>query len=183
HLAYERAVADAANQAKTTFLANVSHEIRTPMNALLGVAELLESTPLNDAQRRHVQVFRDSGETLHELINDLLDLSRIEAGRFELNEAPFSLHGLLAQVQALLGQRAEQKGLQLGLDLAPDVPDGVNGDRRRVQQALTNLVANAIKFAHTGSVHIGVACGAAPGEVVFTVTDTGIGIVPSKLDL
>ena len=182
-LVYERAVADAANQAKSEFLAHVSHDIRTPMNALLGVAELLDDSPLNDTQRRHVQVFRDAGRTLHELINDLLDLSRIEAGRFELDLAAFSLRALLAQQDALLRPRADQKGLQLALEVAADVPDGVNADRRRLQQALTNLMGNAIKFTHAGGVRIGVSRGAGPDDVVFAVADTGIGIVPSKLEL
>jgi signal transduction histidine kinase/ActR/RegA family two-component response regulator len=182
-LAYARAVADAANLAKSEFLANVSHEIRTPMNALLGVAELLEGTPLNDEQRRHVQVFRESGRSLHELINDLLDLSRIEAGHFELDVAPFSLHALLARQLALLGPRAQAKGLSLTLQCATDLPDGVLGDGRRLQQALTNLVGNAIKFTPHGGVRIEAQCGQGADEIVIRVSDTGIGIVPAKLEL
>jgi signal transduction histidine kinase/ActR/RegA family two-component response regulator len=181
-LAYERAVADASNRAKSEFLANVSHEIRTPMNALLGVAELLDETPLNAQQRQHVRMFRESGQSLQELINDLLDLSRIEAGRFELDDVPFSLQELLTQQLALQRPRAEQKRLKLELEIAADVPDGVKGDRRRLQQGLTNLVGNAIKFTHSGSVRLSISLGPGPDDVTFAVIDTGIGIVPSKFE-
>jgi len=182
-LAYERAVADAANQAKTEFLANVSHEIRTPMTALLGVAELLAETELTARQRRHVEIFRQSGQTLFELINDLLDLSKIEAGRFELDTERFSLHRLLTGQVALLRVRAEAKGLALGLALDPSVPDGVRGDRKRLEQALLNLVGNAIKFTQQGRVDIEVRPEpGGGGRVRFTIRDTGIGIARSKLD-
>ena len=176
-----RAVAAAANDAKTTLLANVSHEIRTPLNAVLGVAELLAATPLNERQRQHVAVFQQAGELLSDLINDLLDLTKIEAGKLELHAEVFALRPLLVRVVDMLQVRAVQKGLALTLDLAADLPQAVLADRRRLQQALTNLVGNAIKFTAQGSVQLQVAP-AGPGRVRFEVADTGIGIAASKID-
>ncbi len=187
-LEHQLAVVAEAAHAKSTFLANVSHEIRTPLNALLGVAELLDHGPLSPQQRQHVQVFRESGQALHELINDLLDLSKIEAGRFELERVAFSLHHLLEHLYVLLRPRAEGKGLLLRLDIEPSLPDGVLGDRRRLEQALLNLLGNAIKFTPRGEVRLRAAADAttvtdATGFVRFDVDDTGIGIAPSKLDV
>ncbi len=176
-----RAVAAAANDAKTALLANVSHEIRTPLNAVLGVAELLAATPLNERQRQHVAVFQQAGELLSDLINDLLDLTKIEAGKLELHAEVFALRPLLVRVVDMLQVRAAQKGLLLTLDLAADLPDAVLADRRRLQQALTNLVGNAIKFTAQGSVQLQVAL-AGHGRVRFEVADTGIGIAASKID-
>jgi signal transduction histidine kinase len=175
-LEFERVKALAANQAKSDFLANVSHEIRTPMNALMGVTELLGETPLNNEQRRHVQVFREAGQNLHSLINDLLDLSKIEAGRFEIDSDPFSLTDLLTRMNGLMRPLAEQKGLSFGFEWDSDVPETVRGDPKRLQQALTNLLNNAIKFTHRGSVDLRVSRGDAAGQLVFKVSDTGIGI-------
>jgi signal transduction histidine kinase/ActR/RegA family two-component response regulator len=182
-LEYENAVTAAASQAKTEFLANVSHEIRTPMNALLGVAELLAETELTPAQRRHVDVFRQSGQALHDLINDLLDISKIEAGRFELDHAPFALAAVLDQLMALMRPRAEQKGVQLLLERSDELPARVVGDRKRLEQVLLNLLANALKFTAMGSVTLSAGVEPGPGGGLrFEVRDTGIGIVPSKLE-
>ena len=186
-LELERIKALAANQAKSDFLANVSHEIRTPMNALLGVAELLNETPLTAAQRRHVQVFRESGHSLKTLINVLLDLSKIEAGRFEIDNEPYSLTDLLARLCALMRPLAEQKGLRFVFESAANVPDTVRGDPKRLQQSLANLLNNAIKFTSQGSIGLQVSCeGSDKGtsavqQLVIQVSDTGIGIAAPQI--
>jgi signal transduction histidine kinase/CheY-like chemotaxis protein len=178
-LAYESAVASAAERAKSEFLANVSHEVRTPLNGLLGVAELLALSPLNEEQRRHVQIFRDSGQTLKALIDDLLDLTKIEAGGFELHPAPFALRPLLDQVQRLMLPRAEAKGLALDVSVDAALPVALFGDRQRLEQVLLNLVGNAIKFTAQGRVEIAVSAGT-PQALLLAVSDTGIGIAASK---
>ncbi|MCW5632800.1 MAG: CHASE2 domain-containing protein [Rubrivivax sp.] len=182
-LAHELEVSREAARAKSAFLANVSHEIRTPLNALLGVAELLAGSELTAKQRLQVQVFREAGQTLHSLINDLLDLSRIEAGRLELHAAPFDLRDALERIVALLRQRAEDKGLELVLDLHEALPAGVLGDRLRLEQGLMNLLGNAIKFTARGEVRLAALPDPQfPGLLRFDVADTGIGIAPSKLE-
>ena len=182
-LALDLAVTAAAAQAKGQFLANVSHEIRTPLNALLGVSELLAQSALTAVQRRQVQMFQDAGQTLHALINDLLDLTKIEAERFALELAPFSLHDLLRQQVALLSTQAERKGLVLVLELSDEVPDGVMGDRQCIDRALSNLVVNALKFTARGEVRVVANRDATLADgVCISVADTGIGIAPSKLE-
>ena len=178
-LAIERGVADAANRAKSELLAHVSHEIRTPLTALLGVAELLQRTPLNAEQQRYVEVFRSSGLTLFELINDLLDLAKAEAGQLGLQAQPFSLCAVLAEVQALMAERAAAKGLILEWHADADLPERVLGDRRRLAQVLTNLVGNAVKFTSEGRVSVEVR--AEPQGLRFSVSDTGMGIPATEL--
>jgi signal transduction histidine kinase/DNA-binding response OmpR family regulator len=182
-LAHQLAVSAEAARTKSAFLANVSHEIRTPLNALLGVAELLAQTELTPKQRLHVQVFRESGQALHALINDLLDLSKIEAGRLEVHAAPFDLHHCLQRLVQLMRPRAEDKGLALRLELSAALPRAVLGDRLRIEQGLVNLLGNAVKFTARGEVCLRAAPEPeAPGQVRFEVSDTGIGIAASQLE-
>ena len=180
-LATERAMADAASRAKSEFVAQVSHEIRNPMNSLLGMAELLADTPLTAEQRRYVETFRASGLTLFKLINDLLDLSKIEAGRLELNPSVFSLTELLAEVQALMQPQVEKKGLAWSVRADPGLSPGVWCDRQRLQQVLMNLAGNALKFTMQGGITITARRDARQPEMLqLTVADTGIGIAASK---
>ncbi len=182
-LALDRAVAEAANRAKSEFLAIVSHEIRTPINAMLGIGELLSETPLSEEQRSHVEVLRRAGDNLSALINDLLDLARIDAGRLELDPAPFELRPVLDQQLAVVFISAISKGLQLHLDVAADVPDCVLGDRKRLAQALLNLLGNAVKFTPQGSVTLGVRREPGQAQMLrFQVRDTGMGIAPERCE-
>ena len=149
-----RIAADAANVAKSQFLANISHELRTPMNAILGMTNLALSEDLPPRVRDYLQTAKESGEVLLELLNQILDFSRIEAGRFDLESAPFSLRKTLDQVVKLLGVRAREKQLNLAYDVPDEVPDHLAGDSLRLLQVLMNLVGNAIKFTSKGEVRV-----------------------------
>lgn len=178
-------VAEAANQIKGEFLTNISHELRTPMNAIIGMVELALGEELSEAMTDYLQTARDSAHTLLHLLNDLLDFSRMEAGRFELAPAPFHLRDLLDRTMKMLSLRANEKGLELACHVHSDVPDHLKGDARRLQQVLINLVGNGVKFTQQGDVIVDVGLHVnVDGNPIlrFTVIDTGIGISPDDLE-
>ena len=178
------AAAEAANAAKSEFLAHMSHEIRTPMNAVLGLAQVLEREPLPGNQREMVQRIRSAGQSLLAILNDVLDLSKIEAGQLRLEPRPFELGALLANLDSLMGEAARSKGLALRITPPPLPPGPLVGDGLRLEQILLNLTGNAIKFTEHGEVAVSVHAldGGADGvRLRFEVTDTGIGIAPDAL--
>ena len=180
--------AEAASQAKSQFLANMSHEIRTPMNGVLGVADLLTGSGLNSRQKKYADTIKSSGRVMLGLINSILDFSKIEAGKMELDESDFDLDENVADVVELLQERAQQKALELAYRLDPDVPTALHGDAGRLSQVLLNLVGNAIKFTHQGSVLVQVSLDNAQSAaddlqgsvgLRFVIRDTGVGIAPA----
>ncbi len=170
--------AEAATRAKSAFLATMSHEIRTPLNGVLGMAQALAAGPLAPAQREQLEVIRQSGETLLTVLNDLLDLSKIEAGRLELEEAPFDIGEVAASVHAAFAPIAAGKGLAFELAITPAAVGLYRGDATRVRQILSNLISNALKFTEAGKVAVTV--GRARGALTVTVVDTGIGMSPTQ---
>ena len=177
--------AEAANVAKSRFLANMSHELRTPMNAILGMTELALGEPLPASARDYLQTAKESADTLLELLNEILDVSRMEAGKFALEATPFSLRHVVEQTLKTMGVRAYEKGLQLLCEVPDEVPDRLVGDSLRLRQVLTNLLGNAIKFTEQGEVLLAPRLSTFPlGEaevmIEFAVADTGIGIAAEQ---
>jgi CheY-like chemotaxis protein/HPt (histidine-containing phosphotransfer) domain-containing protein len=179
-----RAEAEAANHAKSTFLATMSHEIRTPMNGVLGMVEVLERQGLNEAQRRIVATIRESGQALQHIIDDVLDISKIEAGRLELEATPFSLSRLLKATLDTFQPQVSTKGLTLHAEIDTGSQDTLVGDPTRVRQILFNLLGNAIKFTERGGVRVRAGTmplGGGSTRATLAVTDTGIGMSGEQL--
>ncbi|MCP4116630.1 MAG: histidine kinase [Desulfobacteraceae bacterium] len=179
--------AEAANRAKSEFLANMSHEIRTPLNLIMGFSETLEKELINSRHRDYIATIRSSGKSLLTLLNDILDISRVEAGKMRIEYKPFDLENLLNEIEQIFTKKIEQKRLNFILDLAPALPKYIILDETRLRQVLLNIVGNAIKFTDHGHVRLSTRFPGAPGQgessdLIITVEDTGMGIAPNQTE-
>lgn len=181
-------VADAANYAKSQFLAKMSHELRTPLNAILGFSQIMvRSNSVSSEQKEHLEIINRSGEHLLNLINDILSMAKIESGQITLNESSFNLPQLLRLLKDMLWLKADSKGLELNFLIAPEIPENIQTDESKLRQVLLNLLGNAIKFTQKGSVSLTVVPAqlepqkAENVQIIFTIKDTGPGICPSEI--
>ena len=175
--------ASTAAKTKENFLANMSHEIRTPLNAILGFTNILNRTNLDEQQQKHVQIIHSSGNNLLAIVNDVLDLSKIEAGMMRIEETPFRIKDIMATVEEMLSPKAMEKNIKLIVKVDEDVPETLCGDAVRLTQIMINLVSNSIKFTQDGGVYVKVTPFKSEGEIIrleFLVRDTGIGIPKDK---
>jgi len=180
NLAVARTEAESASRAKSVFLANMSHEIRTPFHGMLGMMSLLQDTPLSTQQAGFLTTAKDSANHLLAILNDILDISKLESGNLQVAPQPLDLVAMLGQVDALMRVQAHAKGLQLQVSIAPDVPPWVSADATRLKQILFNLLSNALKFSNAGMVSLAVTRHA-DGTLLFSVVDTGIGMDAAML--
>lgn len=181
-----RKLAEAANEAKSHFLTNISHELRTPMNGIIGMTELVLDTELTTVQRDLLETSRNSAASLLSLLNDVLDFSKIETKSIQLAQDPFNLPKLVAETSHVFETQARHKNLSLAYEASPDIPKELHGDPARLRQILVNLLGNALKFTHSGSVRVRASlesAGTREVQVRFTVSDTGIGIPLAKQSL
>src|SRR5262249_24010776 len=177
-------LAEAATVAKSAFLATMSHEIRTPLNGILGMAQVLQADQLTEAQQERVAIISESGQTLMALLNDVLDISKIEAGKLEIARMDGDLHLTVERVRQLFQTRAVERGLAVSLEIAESLPKRLNYDAVRVRQCVSNLLSNAIKFTEQGriTVRLGAEKQADGWKVQVTVADTGIGMDKPTMD-
>nr|QQZ49142.1 hypothetical protein JKL49_18630 [Phenylobacterium glaciei] len=171
-------IADSANRSKTEFLATISHELRTPLNGVLGMAQAMSADPLSKPQRSRLGTIQESGRALLSIINDVLDISKIEAGRLELSPSVFNMAGFAQDLAALYGGLAQERGLDFSLEITPDAKGWRRGDEVRLRQVISNLLSNALKFTEVGSVTARID---ADGDLLkVLVTDTGLGIAAER---